>query len=180
MSLGRTGRLNSFFCARSSAPELWGAGRWPLSMIWSTAYADTHSQHQSRVGITFEVPFGGSGFKIDDARIGLTYQHIYSKSADTIFGGEANVTTSLHSFDPRIGVKALGGDRRIYAGAGLSYGTTGWGVPVSINAPYTEIGMDNIDGLGGAYAGITSMGPFKKFEHRSKPAPAPVQPFNFT
>lgn len=150
-----------------------------LSIIGSTAYADTNSQHQNRVGVTFEVPFGGSGFKIDDARVGLAYQHIYSQSADTIFGGEVKLTTSLRDFDPRIAVQALGGDRRIYAGAGLSYGTAGWGVPVSINAPYTEIGMENIDGLGGAYAGITSMGPFKKFERRRK-APAPVQPINIT
>ena len=148
-----------------------------LSLIGSIAYADTHSQHQSRVGVTFQVPFGGSGFKIDDARVGLAYQHIYSRSEDTIFGGEANVTTSLHSFDPRIGVQALGGDRRVYAGAGLSYGTAGWGVPVSLHAPYTEIGMENIDGFGGAYAGISSMGPFKKYEHRAEtPAPTP-EPF---
>ncbi|WP_455922457.1 hypothetical protein [Pseudomonas putida] len=137
-----------------------------LCVLAPAAFADTHSQHQSQVGVTFQLPFGQGGINLDNARVGLAYQHVYSESADTVYGGAATVTTSLHSFDPRVGVQALGGDRDFYAGAGVSYGTSGWGVPVSLHAPFVEVGLDNIGELGGFYGGVNTMNGFKKYQKR--------------
>ena len=145
-----------------------------LSILSTAAFADTHSRHQSQVGVTFQLPFGQGGINLDNARVGLAYQHVYSESADTVYGGAATVTTSLHAFDPRVGVQALGGDRDFYAGAGVSYGTSGWGVPVSLHAPFVEVGLDNIGELGGFYGGVNTMNGFKKYEKRES---APQQIF---
>lgn len=134
----------------------------------------TPFKRQERVGLALNIPFGGQGILFKDATVSLVYQK--AEVDNHVAGFQLSVGSTLHTFSPVFALGALGGERCTYASLGVSYGPGGWGIPVALHGPHVQVGLNNVGGFGGAFAGISTMGCFKRYEPPAVAAPVPVPP----
>lgn len=139
----------------------------------SMAQADTTPfDRQERGGLMLNIPFDSHGLAFKDAVLSLVFQSAKVKS--NAYGWQLAFGSKLNSFSPVFAVSGLAGDRCGQATVGLSYGDGKWGVPISIQGPYVQIGMSNVGGFGGFQAGLNSMGCFKRYAPPAVTPPAPA------
>lgn len=147
---------------------LFGAG--------TTAWADsTPFRHQERVGLALNIPFSGQGMLFKEAVLSLVYQKASVRESGRVAGWQVSMGSGLQAFSPVFAVSGMAGERCGQASIGVSYGAGGWGVPLALQGPYVQVGLANTGGLGGAVAGISTLGCFKRYEPVTAAAPvAPV------
>ncbi|RZL05768.1 MAG: hypothetical protein EOP40_19285, partial [Rubrivivax sp.] len=139
----------------------------------AAAWADTTSvKHQERVGLALNVPFSGQGVLFKQATVSLVYQQASVRESGRVAGWQVSIGSGLQSFSPVFAVAGLAGERCGQGSIGVSYGAAGWGLPVALQGPHVQVGLANTGGIGGAFAGVSTLGCFKRYEPAMAAAPA--------
>lgn len=133
----------------------------------------TPFRHQERVGLALNVPFSGQGVLFKDATVSLIYQRAEVRDGGRVSGWQLSVGSALQAFSPVLAVSGLVGERCAQGSLGVSYGAGRWGLPVALQGPYVQLGLGNVGGLGGAFAGASTLGCFKRYDPPVAAAPLP-------